>query len=1420
MIKFRTKVMSESAVEVSFIENEKILSLVERTIKEKLNWTEVPPETLDYFVVVLNGHMIEREFWDSVILHSSDEVLIAPRIKGGSFGQIFKQIAIIAVTLVSAAYLGPGGAAGFGALAGAASVAAITVGATLILNALIPPPNAGSDLGGFGAADIENSQMYSISSQSNQLKPYGFVPRVYGIHRVFPNLAATPYTTIEADSATGGVSQYFHAIYDFGFGPLVVSDIRIGDTPLTEYADVSYRLVDLNLPAVAEGPWDESLESEFTLYKGDNQRDGTSVVLNRNRSASLATDLWRATRNAAPNTSGLPQTITLDFVCPQGLIAFGADGSRVDRTIELRVEFSKVGEDIWRGFADLEYVSDFDLTGGRSGQNYRPLADYSPSNADNYPPESALLYFDSDTILGYGSPGFRETGTYFGYPAGTTELILPSGIQLLSQIREEQGRKVLGRVTEEVSIGGGFSRYTLDTPLRKRINVISRGVVQIQDWAPIINTFPLRASGTFTASAPLTTTFRITGREQSARYATISFTPRERASYKVRITREQSYSSSTFQVVDALTLYTLSTRFDREPVLTEKRHVFLEIKVKATNQLNGSIQNLNAVCASVLDAYEGGVWTKKVTNNPAWVFADLLTGEANKRPISKDRLAVESLVEWAEFCDEIPTSDIPDFVFVEPRFTCNFVLDYQTTLQQVLSAVSNAAQASLNVIDGKYGVLLDINRTTPVQIFTPRNSWGFNSSRNYFDPPNALKVRFISVSEEWQTTEAIVYDEGFDADTAETFDELSSFACTSLEQATRFGRYMMAQARLRQETIGINVDFEYLVCTRGDYVQLSQDVMRVGGRPARVKTVVGNRITIDDDLETLPMTDYGYNYRGADGNIATDTLTVIGPDTFDLDGDIPSPGDLIVIGEVGKVVIDCIVKSIQPSGDLTAQLTLVEKADAVYLAERGGPIPVYTAQLNRPTTGNSAPGAIEDLEVIENTWRVIGTSYQYYIDLDWGAPIGPATDTYEVYVNTGNGYDLFDVTKESEYEYIVNPVNLNVEHFFKVLAVSATGEKISLVDAMEVSATPLRKITPPSNVQALNLNITGEVLQLDWVPPTDPDILEYLIRYNPNTTGATWSNTIPLVRVDRNTTLTSVQARTGSYLIKAVDFNGNESVIPARGITSIPELFNLNIIEETNDFPMLVGAVDRVAKANNELFLDTIVAGGPTVNEYYSEGFYYYEDLLDLGEIYTVRLQSAIEAEGFTIGDLMSEWNPLSEVEVMSGSRTDEWDVETQVRYTDEINVMSSWGTLSEINPIGAGDESDFTPWVKFIMGDFTGRIFQFRLKLVSNKASVTPRVFDGVIKADMPDRLFSLNNIVSNVGATLVEYDPPFAGPGTSPNIQITQDSAQNGDYYQITDKTLSNFTITFYDNTDSPVSRQFDVTAKGYGRKANQVI
>ena len=123
-------------------------------------------------------------------------------------------------------------------------------------------------------------------------------------------------------------------------------------------------------------------------------------------------------------------------------------------------------------------------------------------------------------------------------------------------------------------------------------------------------------------------------------------------------------------------------------------------------------------------------------------------------------------------------------------------------------------------------------------------------------------------------------------------------------------------------------------------------------------------------------------------------------------------------------------------------------------------------------------------------------------------------------------------------------------------------------------------------------------------------------------------------------------------------------------------------------------------------------------------------------------------------------------------------------------------------------------------MGDGTGRIFQFRLKLISNKASVSPRVFDGTIKADMPDRVFSIDDLVVPDTGYNVLFDPPFKGPTPHPNIQVSIQNAASGDYYELSSRTVEGFNIIVKNSSGTPVSRTVDIVAKGFGRKSTYIL
>lgn len=1420
MIKLRLKFKNDDAAqkETPVLVGE-LLSDAVRRLTADLPY-DGPRATL--FVSVVNGNIIEPELWDKVKLKAEDDVLISPRLQDGEFGQVFKQVAIIAIAIV-ATIVSKNPALGLTVYEAAFAVAAVTIAASLALNALIPPP--GVDLGNLGGlgTDLESSQMYAISGQSNQIKRLGPVPKVYGSHRIFPTLAANPYTELAVNPNTGEIIQYLCAIYDFGLGSPIISDIRIGDTPLSpeSFKEYTYRLVDPNRPVTAEDEFDSPLSTSFTLYQGDRTVTPLSVALS---------DGSESTQNTDENTDNLPQEIVVDFVCPVGLYGFSSGGTIGDRKINLVIEFAPIGTSDWRSYNDLAYVDHFRSVGGTDYTDFRThvqMLPYSDPRFDTF--YSILSYGQWGSYNNVNSPSTSWAQVYL--KPGTNKIAIPKPAFNNGEI--VAGTKVLGvdgllGIIQSVTDRTTYWEATLD---RVMVYVYGSKVYQLETTqankgAPYVFTGVGRDMAPIFLSSHTLGAATILGSSTSPVYSSFRFTPKLPGQYKVRVRRISAQGDFTSQTGDDLVWVGITTNLRSDPVLTTKRHVFMELKIQATDQLNGVIQNLSAIVTQPVDVYDPDTetWSRQVSNNPAWVFCDLLTGEINKKAVDKSRLHLDSLLAWADYCDEVPTSP-PGQTYVEPRFQCNFILDYSSTLQEVLNSVSSAAQASLNIIDGKYGVLVDRLKTVPVQIFTPRNSSNFNSNRFYAPRPHALKIKYIDPNLAWEITECLVYENGYDVTNATEFEELTSFACTNYEQAWRFGRYMLAQNRLRQETISLLVDFENLVCTRGDYVQISQDVMQVGGRPARVNKVEGSVITIDDGLDIdSGISDWGYTFRSAEGEIYTSTMTPLSARTFDLDGaDLPEIGDLIVLGEVGQLVIDCIVKSIAPNDDMSAQVVLVERANEIFDYESTNTLPDYDPQISN-TFGLDVrpPAAVTSLAVDENTWECSDTQsgYQYYVKISWDIPAQSAYELFEIWYNNGAGYRAVDTTTLKSYKLTLDQSRIGTTMGVKVVAVSVSGKKLHPVEMPEVTFETAFKITPPSDVEGFGISITQQVLQLVWKPIEDCDVFKYEIRFSPETTDL-WPSTVPLQIVDRNVNSLAVQARTGAYFIKAVDFAGNKSVNAATIITSIPALFDLNVIDILNDAPTFPGDSDRLefldGLAGQALILQERISGDIDTVEYYTDGYYTLEDLVDVDDIYSVRIQSRVRAQGFRKGDMMIDWDPLSEVIPLSGAKTDDWDIVAEYRATSEILAMSSWEHLYDVASIGEGAGDGFTDWRPVpTIGDATGRVFQFRIHLQSKKANVTPRLFDATIRVDMPDRVDTLEDLVSsNSAATQVTYSYPFAGPGSSPNVQISIQNAESGDYWALANKNLEGFEIRIYNNTNTQVVRTFDVAAKGYGRR-----
>ncbi len=340
-----------------------------------------------------------------------------------------------------------------------------------------------------------------------------------------------------------------------------------------------------------------------------------------------------------------------------------------------------------------------------------------------------------------------------------------------------------------------------------------------------------------------------------------------------------------------------------------------------------------------------------VTSNPASHYRDVLQGRANKLnyQMTDARLDLPGLVAWWQNCNS------------NSRFN-NSILDSQSTIFDVLRVICGMGRASFQMRDGLYSIVLDQPQTTPVQHFTPRNSWGFKSTRPFPQLPGMVKVRFVNPGADWQDDEQYVYDDGVTPATVNLTPEAIDLThgCTDPNQAWREGRYHLAQGRLRPETYELSVDYENLICQRGDLVYVSHDVPQWDLGAGRIKALnvdaSGNLRGFSCD-ERFHFTDPAASYvarvrRTVDGsslllNLITPVfkksrwsghLTLATP--IPAGNPMPAIGDLAMFGELGEESALLLVSKIRPAKDLCATLELVDYAPAIYTADSGTP-PVY-----------------------------------------------------------------------------------------------------------------------------------------------------------------------------------------------------------------------------------------------------------------------------------------------------------------------------------------------------------------------------------------------------------------------------------------------------------------------------------------------
>jgi hypothetical protein len=526
---------------------------------------------------------------------------------------------------------------------------------------------------------------------------------------------------------------------------------------------------------------------------------------------------------------------------------------------------------------------------------------------------------------------------------------------------------------------------------------------------------------------------------------------------------------------------------------------------------------------------------------------------------------------------------------------------------------------------------------------------------------------------------------------------------------------------------------------------------------------------------------------------------------------VTSEGLNLSIGDIVTATYDTAGFSVKPfrvmslaiNSDSTVTLGIEEHQDEFYDYEDKLEAPAIADTVLPNPFSVTAPVSITlDDQLIEYSDGVVITA----LDVTIGASLDNFVDYYQVEykLSTATDYIIHGQGKGLT-QRILNVVDGSLYNV-RVRAFNTLGVSSTYTSA---SRTIVGGIAPPSDVTDFSCNIIGGDAHLSWQQITDLDLAYYQIRFSTLTTGASWGNSVSLVeKVARPATSITVPARVGSYLIKAVDKNGNFSSNETVIATNVLAIGNYNAVASQTESPTFSGTKTNVIVSDGTLRLDSselfdsaignfdsgtsFFDSGVTAYDLYSEGTYLFSTPIDIGAVYTSRVTASITQTSDNLDDLFD-------------ARTGDFD-DAQSNFDGDTPANSN----AHIEIALSNDNITYTSFRNFVVGDYTARYYKFRLTLRSFDLSSTPVISALSVSIDMPDRIFSGNDIVSGTGTYNVVFTNAFYS--NSYAVGITAQGLNTGDFFTISNKTVNGFDIAFKNSSSTGVTRVFDYLSKGY--------
>ena len=411
-----------------------------------------------------------------------------------------------------------------------------------------------------------------------------------------------------------------------------------------------------------------------------------------------------------------------------------------------------------------------------------------------------------------------------------------------------------------------------------------------------------------------------------------------------------------------------------------------------------------------------GDWKEEWTDNPAWIFYDLVTNSLaglGKR-IGEYGLDKFQLYQIAKYCDELVDDG---YGGKEPRMVSNLWITEQRDAYNVLSDMASVFR-SIAVWNGTQFSAIQDRTSDPVCLYTQSNVVDGKFSRQFAAGKTiftAVEVEYADERNFYQKAVEYVADDLMIARYGYNVKKITAYGCTSRGQAHRYGKWVLETSRLEQCSITFVVGRQGLLHLPGDIIEIADNDFAGKTLGGRVVAINGKTVTLDQPVEIT-----GNSYL----SYLNDEMQLVKIKIINVDNTNKSVVTLETNPVGLNVMDDWVLKTPQVSTQLYRALGITENDDGSY---------TITALQHEPQKEAIVDGSASFVPVVttmhNGLTKVTNADVVYSADgirLTWSVPTTDTLLTYEVrlyrngkvfktYLNLKNPEILFEGLPDGSY---------------------------------------------------------------------------------------------------------------------------------------------------------------------------------------------------------------------------------------------------------------------------------------------------------------------------------------------------------------------------------------------------------------------